>query len=244
MSSFIDYAELKTRVSIHDAIQKLGLELKPAGQQLRGFCPKCMQGGDRALVITPAKGLFYCFTAKTGGDQIALAAHLKDLKTNEAANWLAGTVPQNTTKASSATTPPAPPAKFDPSKYAEGLKTDGAPLDPDTCKRWGCGMAVKGVLRGRLALPVTDLAGSVLAYIGRDDTGHYTYANGFDPRAHIFGAHKLEAGEVRILSEPLEVIQAFESGVQAVCFLTETVSAEQVEHLASVLDQKKCELVF
>jgi hypothetical protein len=32
--------------------------------------------------------------------------------------------------------------------------------------------------------------------------------------------------------------------VQARCFLTETVTAEQVEQLAAVLDQKKCELVF
>jgi hypothetical protein len=72
----------------------------------------------------------------------------------------------------------------------------------------------------------------------------YLYPNGFQPEAHIFGADKLETGEVRILSEPLEVIQAFESGVQAVAFLTETVSAQQVEQLASVLDQKKCELVF
>jgi hypothetical protein len=68
------YAELKTRVSIHDAIQKLGLELKPAGHQLRGFCPQCKAGGDRALVITPDKSLFYCFNAKIGGDQIALSA--------------------------------------------------------------------------------------------------------------------------------------------------------------------------
>jgi hypothetical protein len=39
-------------------------------------------------------------------------------------------------------------------------------------------------------------------------------------------------------------IQAYESGVQTVCFLTETVSAQQVGQLASVLDQKKWELVF
>ena len=109
---FIDYAELKTRVSIHDAIQKLRLELKPAGHQLRGFCPQCKAGGDRALVITPDKSLFYCFNAKTGGDQIALVAHLKEITTNEAANWLAGTVPQNNRpKAGSTTSPPAPPAK-------------------------------------------------------------------------------------------------------------------------------------
>ena len=241
---FIDYGDLKTRVTIHDAIQKLGLELKKAGHQLRGFCPACKAGGDRTLVVTPDKGLFYCFNAKTGGDQIALVAHIQGLKTNEAANWLAGTVPQNNTKTSPATVPPAPPTKFDPSKYAESLKTEGAPLNPDTCQAWQCGMAFKGVLRGRLALPVADLAGNVVAYIGRDEKGHYLHPNGFEPQAHIFGAHKLEAGEVRILSEPLEVIQAFESGVQALCFLTDTVSAEQVEMLASVLDQKKCELVF
>ena len=130
---FIDYAELKTRVSIHDAIQKLGLELKPAGHQLRGFCPQCKAGGDRALVITPDKSLFYCFNAKTGGDQIALVAHLKEMKTNEAANWLAGTVPQNNkTKAASTTSPPAPPAKagFDPEKYAERLDPSHAALEP------------------------------------------------------------------------------------------------------------------
>jgi CHC2 zinc finger len=130
--AFIDYAELKSRVSIHDAIQKLGLELKPAGHQLRGFCPQCKTGGDRALVVTPDKSLFFCFSAKVGGDQIALVAHLKDMKTNEAANWLAGTVPQSGTKAGSTTLPPAPPAKagFDPEKYAERLDPSHAALEP------------------------------------------------------------------------------------------------------------------
>ena len=96
---FIDYAELKTRVTMHDAIQKLGLELKRAGHQLRGFCPKCLCGGDRALVVTPDKGLFYCWACKGdknangSGDQLALVAHIRGLTLNEAANWLAGTVP-------------------------------------------------------------------------------------------------------------------------------------------------------
>ncbi len=130
---FIDYAELKTRVSIQDTIRKLELELKPTGHQLRGFCPQCRAGGDHALVISPDKSLFYCFNAKTGGDQIALVAHLKEMKTNEAANWLAGTVPQNNkTKAVSTTSPPAPPAKagFDPERCAERLDPAHAALAP------------------------------------------------------------------------------------------------------------------
>jgi len=165
---FIDYAELKTRVSIHDAIQKLGLELKPAGHQLRGFCPQCKAGGDRALVITPNKSLFYCFNAKTGGDQIALIAHLKEMTTNEAANWLAGTVPQNNrTKAGSTTSPPAPPAKagFDPERYAGRLDPSHSALEPlgiapDTLKAFKAGYASTGLNRGRLALPLYDSKGT------------------------------------------------------------------------------------
>src|SRR5579862_5621579 len=90
-----------------------------------------MQGGDRALVVTPAKSLFYCFAGKTGGDQLALVAHLKDMTTNEAANWLAGTVPQNKTKSLSPTVPPAPPVKgFDPDKYVQRLDPAHEALAP------------------------------------------------------------------------------------------------------------------
>ena len=53
------------------------------------------------MVVTPDKGLFYCFAAKVGGDQIALAAHIKGLKTSEAATFLSGNstvpVPRNRT---------------------------------------------------------------------------------------------------------------------------------------------------
>ena len=88
---YIDFQELKSRVSIEQAIQLLGLQLKPAGTQLRGPCPTCKFGGDRVLVVTPSKGMFYCFAAQTGGDQIALVAHVKACKTNEAAAFLNST---------------------------------------------------------------------------------------------------------------------------------------------------------
>jgi hypothetical protein len=63
---YSDFQELKSRVSIEQAIQLLGLQLKPAHTQLRDPCPTC----------------------KIGGDQIALVAHVKACKTNEAAAFL------------------------------------------------------------------------------------------------------------------------------------------------------------
>jgi DNA primase len=92
--AFIDFAAVKAAVSIEDAVALLGLELAPAGSQLRGCCPRCQRGGDRALVVTPAKGLFVCFGAekKCGGDQLALVAHIAGLSVRDAAEWLAGTV--------------------------------------------------------------------------------------------------------------------------------------------------------
>ena len=52
---FVDFAELKTRVSIEQAMQMLGLKLVMHGSQYRGACPACQTGGDRALIVTPAE---------------------------------------------------------------------------------------------------------------------------------------------------------------------------------------------
>jgi DNA primase len=141
--AFVDFAAVKAAVSIEDAAALLGLELASAGSQLRGACPRCQRAGDRALVITPAKGLFACFGAdrKCGGDQLALVAHIAGLSVRDAAEWLAGTVtsePEQVTskqllvskKQASPTAPqkreggtaPAQPAPaFDPQAFAAKL---------------------------------------------------------------------------------------------------------------------------
>ena len=136
---FVDFAELKTRVSIEQAVQMLGINLVPHGSQYRGGCPVCKTGGDRALIVTPAKGLFYCFAKKTGGDVIALTAHIRGISVKDAADELNrafGTV-QNSTgtvSKSRATAPQAQEAKkqpaFDPEAYAARLDALHASLAP------------------------------------------------------------------------------------------------------------------
>lgn len=256
-TKYVDFQAIKEQVSIERAADLLGLKLKPAGSQLRGICPVC-NGDERSLVITPAKQVFYCFRAKTGGDCISLVAHVRGIPVRDAGQFLSGNGTVPVPGAGTGTSSPTAPQKekgranapaFDPDAYAKGLNIEHEALEKfglsaKVCARWRCGIAAKGVLRGRLALPVCDPAGTIVAFIGRAlDEPHYAFPNGFVAADHIFGADRLEPGEVRILSDPVQVITAYENGVQAVAFLTDTVSPIQLEMLASILDTKQCELV-
>ena len=49
MSTFVDFEVLKSRVRIEQTIGLLGLQMRQHGDQYRGPCPACKQGGDRAL---------------------------------------------------------------------------------------------------------------------------------------------------------------------------------------------------
>ena len=111
----------------------------------------------------------------------------------------------------------------------------------------GAGFAPKGIMRGRFAIPVLhDLAGTLLAYCGRavkDESPLLLFpANGFDPRIAIFNANRIIEGDLFLVRDPLQVLTAHESGIEnVVAFLTENVTALQLEQLAALMDERKCE---
>ena len=254
--AFIDFNGIKERVSLHQGMQMLGLNLTQHGNQFRGECP--VHGGDkRTLVITPGKG-FYCFAEKKGGDVIQLVAHVKQIKNREAAEEIdrhygvSITQPKALPKQ-----PPAPPTTekrqgFDPTAYSARLDPNAEALGvlglaPETYKAFSAGYASGGVLRAKLALPLHTRGGECVAYFGRtlkDESPALMFPSGTNPAEHIFNAHKVQAGELYLVRDPLQVLSAFEAGVEnVVSFLTETISAQQLEQLASLMDEKGCESV-
>jgi hypothetical protein len=84
----LDFQAIKEAVPVLKAAQFLGLELKQYGEQYRCPCPTCQAGGDRCIVITPAKNVWYDFSLKKGGDCIYLVAHIKGIGQREAAEQL------------------------------------------------------------------------------------------------------------------------------------------------------------
>jgi hypothetical protein len=164
--SYLDFAEIKKNTNIEDLISTLGLEMRQKGNQWRGKCPVSNEGGDRALVITPAKQAWYSFGAKKGGDVIALVEFINGVSTKEAAQFLS-TVPEEKE---------ARPAKSKASevkgfKELEYLEADhdavvALGFESEDAERLGIGYAKRGVMRGSIAVPVRLSDGTLVGYLG------------------------------------------------------------------------------
>ncbi len=253
---FADFAALKKRVRIEDVLPELGLEMKEHAGQWRGPCPACRSGGNRALVVTPEKAAFYCFGGRTGGDVIALVAHLRGCSMKDAAGELdlltgQGRGEDTSGKAGKKTVPKerskGAARSLQPLAY---LQVEHAPvqalgIEPETCDAFDAGYAPKGIMRGRLAIPVHDRFGVLAAYCGHALNGEspaLIFPNGFRPWEFIFNAHRLVQndggeGELILARDPLEAMIAWQNGISNVAsFLTQTIRPEQLEMLSGLMD--------
>ena len=166
----VDFASLKERVSIVDALRLLDItHLKPRGNQLRGACPICHDENDRKFVVTPSLNLFHCFACHAGGDQLTLVSKLRDISLRDAALWLSGDtapnekpVPQEQGRSQPAT------SGFHALDYLEPEHEAVLSLgiNPAAAKRLGIGYAPKGVARGSVLIPVRNEQGKLEGYIG------------------------------------------------------------------------------
>lgn len=163
----LDFAKVKAEHPIEQVAERLGLKLRKAGPTLRGPCPSG-QGDDRALVITPAKGVFFSFATQKGGDCISLVALVRGTSLKEAAAWIVGSQAPEPEKSIQAE---KPSEGFKPLDYLqpdhEAVVALG--IEPEDAKRIGCGYAPRGVLRGKVAWPVRLSDGTLVGYIGVTD---------------------------------------------------------------------------
>jgi DNA primase len=172
-----DFAVIKERVSIEEAAQSLGLQLTKSGAQFRGPCPACGTGGPRALVITPAKGLFYCFSQGIGGDLISMWGHTQKCSLADAgrqieAAFRIGNVTSAQVNRTPVTVPDAPPAPTQTGLKALDYLEPEHPsvlavgFEPEVAEALGIGYAGKGILRGMVAIPLRLPDGTLTGYAG------------------------------------------------------------------------------
>jgi hypothetical protein len=226
----LNFDEIKSQHKIEDVAKQLGITLEQKGDKYRATCPVCKK--ERSLVITPDKG-FFCFgTCNKGGDVLTLVSKIKGIPVKDAAKFLSGE---------------EKPA-FDVAKYQSTLQPDHPALQEleiskETIIEWRGGYCSTGVNRGRLALPIT-LNGHVTGYIGLRIKGEgedIAIPKGVNVNVYVFGEDHLQEGQAQLVRHPLAVLRAFEMGMNAVCFLTEDITADQLDQLADVLRKKNVE---
>jgi DNA primase len=231
-SKFLDFQQIKATVKIETLIAPLDLTMKQNGEQLRGACPAC-GGNDRSLVITPAKGMYYCFSAKKGGDVIALVSHVREIGARDAAEEIVsryctvqstgtstgtvrhGTVPADTEPQSGSGEEHPGNRTLQPLSYlqSEHELVQALGVSPETCEFFGAGFAGKGILRGRLAIPIHDLNGELVGYCGRavkdDQTPLLLFHKEFQPALYVFNLHRAD-GQITTTNDPLDVLMEYE----------------------------------
>jgi DNA primase len=187
-AKFLDFAALKAAISIDRVADWLQVDLKkqPNGQ-MRGCCPIHQGSNEREFVITPSKGLYFCFGPCGGGDCIKLTAHVLKIGTKEAAQKIAehfefGKGTSNSTSTVDRTVPAsitndAPsPQPTDALKPLEHLATDHPAIDAlglsqAVCAALGIGYAGKGLMRGRIVFPLRLPNGTLVGYQGLATSG-------------------------------------------------------------------------
>ena len=162
MADYVDFKHLRSVISIEQVISWLGLEMKKTGDQWRGLCP--INGGARALVITPAKGLWYCFAPEcaAGGDVIELVAKVRRISTRDAALALQKHFLPDGQKPAPAENPLQPLDYLDP---AHSMVTELG-FEEAAARQIGIGYAPKGIMRGRVAIPIRTNEGKLVGYVG------------------------------------------------------------------------------
>jgi hypothetical protein len=135
-----DFAQIKAAVSITQVLDMLAITgLTPNGDTLRGYCPCCKEGNNRAFVVTPTRNIFYCFSERRGGSVIDLVARFKRIPEADAGRQIAAHFGLNGTTtgatkaadnvpATSEGSPERKPAGFDPREYQRSLDPTHAAL--------------------------------------------------------------------------------------------------------------------
>ncbi len=122
-------------------------------------------------------------------------------------------------------------------------------VSPETYRAWKAGYSPSGVNRGRLALPVATRDGTVVAYCGRalsaEQQPALIFPNGISPSEYIFGADRVKESELALVRDPLDVLKAYEGGIEnVVCFFTEGISSAQLQYLSVLMDEKHIEALM
>jgi len=218
MSDWVSFADLKQQVHLEEVLRCYGVDwLRHSGpQQYRGRCPIHQGQGTEAFHANLTRNVFHCFACGAGGNVLDFVAQMESCSVREAALRLQAAQGPGVGAVQGARSGPVrrelvtkkreanPPLSF-------SLEVDGRHpylarrgIDPITAGHFGVGYyGGRGVMSRRIAIPIHDHQGRLVAYCGRALDGavpRYRFPAGFQKSQELFNYHRARtADEDRVI---------------------------------------------
>ena len=266
---FVPFAEVKRAVSLEAILERYELlaSLTRKGMNLAGPCPFCKGSSGRQFQVNLVKNAWYCFGCKAGGNILDFVAKKEGVSIRTAALRLdfwfeLGLVekekPQAEAEAPAAPAEPPPAASVEEPPAPKDLPTENPPLNftlktldphheslaplgfrPETIERFGAGYCGKGLLKGRMAIPIHSPTGDLLAYAGlaieEGASPRYLFPPKFHPALEVMNLHRLagfpgdEDDPLYLAPEIEGVLRLYEAGFTSVLGLFDGSLSPQQE---------------
>jgi DNA primase len=218
MSGWVSFADIKKQVPLEEVLRAYGVDwLRRSGpQQYRGRCPIHQGQGTEAFHANLGRNVFHCFACGAGGNVLDFVAKMEGCSVREAALRLQASPGPGVGAARVSSSGPErrelvtkkrelnPPLGF-------SLKVDGThpylarrEVDPITAGHFGLGYyGGRGLMSRRIAIPIHDHQGRLVAYCGRALDGaapRYRFPAGFQKSQVLFNYHRARTvGEDRVI---------------------------------------------
>lgn len=269
----IDFRTLKRQASFQTVLCRYGLAQHRNGRRYFILCPMHRES-EPSCLIDHARNRFRCFGCGAGGSILDFVARLENCTIAEAATivaeWCAvATGGDKNTMLSAANSKAA--GTCEPGSAASANETvisQPLPyrlqLDPshpylaergvtrDIVERFGLGFCDRGLMRGRIAIPIHDEAGRLVAYAGRwaakdvpKGRPRYLLPRGFRKQRVLFNLHRVAGARTLVIVESYwSVFRLAALGVPTVALMGRDLSAAQlallvaagVDHVQLMLD--------
>jgi DNA primase len=255
MANWVSFAEIKSRVALDQLLRHYRVEgLRGSGrQQVRGRCPLHQGQGSEAFHANLERNVFHCFACGAGGNVLDFVAAMEGCSVREAAlrlqeKWLCGahrgpsagpafrlTERKLVTKKREVLNPPL--------GFSLALN-GGHPylvwrgIDRATADHFGVGFfGGGGLMSRRVAIPIHDDDGRLVAYCGRAIDGsepRYRFPAGFQKSRVLFNYHRaLATGshEVILVEGFFDCMRVHQAGLPCVALMGVQLSEAQKELL-------------
>jgi len=264
-TTWVDFKQLKADVAIEQVLAHYGVHLRRINAtELRGRCPLPTHTSSRSrdsFAVSIARNVWSCRSlscmqargSRPGGNILDLVALMEGCSIRDAAlrllEWSSAAPERFIVPRESRLEPIAsenPPLRF-ALQYVDAthpyLTSRG--VTSHTVRTFGLGLYTgKGLLRGRIVIPIHNASGELIAYAGRTIDGQepkYRFPSGFRKSLVLFNLHRAVATGARtaiVVEGFFDTLAVHQAGYPAVVGLMgSTLSRYQADLLTTHFDR-------